>query len=37
MNRRSFVTGLGAVLAAPLATEAQPGGSLRAIERRRTT
>src|SRR5215469_1516589 len=28
MNRRAFVTGLGAVLAAPLAAEAQrPGGS----------
>jgi len=37
MNRRAFVTGLGGVLAAPLASEAQQGGSLRAIERRRTT
>src|SRR5262245_53867967 len=26
MNRRAFVTGLGAVLAAPLAVEAQPAG-----------
>ena len=31
MDRRAFVTGLGAVLAAPLAAEAQQGGSLRLI------
>jgi hypothetical protein len=37
MNRRAFVAGLGAVLATPLAAEAQQGGSLRVIERRRTT
>jgi hypothetical protein len=36
MNRRAFVTGLGGVLAAPLASEAQQGGSLRVIERRTT-
>jgi hypothetical protein len=28
MNRRVFVTGLGAVLAAPLAAEVQQAGSL---------
>jgi len=28
MNRRAFVTGLGAVLAAPLAVEAQQGGKV---------
>jgi hypothetical protein len=37
MNRRAFVTGRRAVLAAPLAAEVQQGGSLRVIERRRTT
>jgi len=31
MNRRAFVTGLGAVLAAPLAAEAQPGGKLSTV------
>jgi hypothetical protein len=28
MNRRAFVTGLAAVLAAPLAAEAQPAGKV---------
>src|SRR5262245_38587387 len=31
MNRRAFVTGLGAVLAAPLGTEAQQAAGLRRI------
>jgi putative tryptophan/tyrosine transport system substrate-binding protein len=31
MNRRAFVTGLGAVLAAPLAVEAQPGDRVRRV------
>jgi putative tryptophan/tyrosine transport system substrate-binding protein len=31
MNRRAFVTGLGAVLAAPLAVEAQPAGKVHRI------
>ena len=31
MNRRAFVTGLGAVLAAPLAAHAQPAGTVRRI------